>query len=58
VECCEHDVAIVDSTKLAAIQERTVEEPSDSKRSARSFEPAEGVKEIPVDPSNPDGKVL
>ncbi|XP_066341421.1 uncharacterized protein [Miscanthus floridulus] len=58
VECCEHTVAIVASTELVAIQERTAEEPLDSKRPARSFEPAEGVKEIPVDPSNPDGKLL
>ena len=30
----------------------------DSKWSAGSFEPTEGIKEIPVDPSSPDGKVL
>jgi len=58
VECCDHAAAIVASTELAAIQERTAEEPLYSKRSAGSFEPAEGIKEIPVDPSSPNGKVL
>ena len=58
MECCEHATTIVASSKHAAIQERTVEEPPDSKRLARSFEPTEGIKEIPMDPSNPDGKAL
>jgi len=58
VECCEHAAAIIASSELAAIRERTAGEPLDSKRSAGSFEPVEGIKEIPVDPSNPDGKVL
>ena len=51
-------MAIIASIELAAIQERTTKEPSDSKRSARSFEPTEGLKKIPVDPSDPDDKVL
>ena len=58
VECYEHAAAIIASTELAAIQERTAEEPLYSKRSAGSFEPAEGIKEIPMDPSNPDSKLL
>ncbi|XP_066360925.1 uncharacterized protein [Miscanthus floridulus] len=58
VECCEHAATIVASTELAAIGERTIEEPSDSKQSAGSFEPAKGVNKIPMDTSNPDGKVL
>ncbi|XP_066381623.1 uncharacterized protein [Miscanthus floridulus] len=58
VECCEHAAAIIASTELEAIWERTAEEPLDSKWLAGSFEPAEDDKEIPVDPSSPDGKVL
>ena len=58
VECYEHAAAIVASSELAAIQERIAKEPLDSKRSARSFELAKGIKEIPVDPSSPNDKVL
>ncbi|XP_066316712.1 uncharacterized protein [Miscanthus floridulus] len=58
VECCEHATVIIASTELVDIQEWTAKEPSDSKWSTRSFEPAEGIKEIPMDPSNPDGKAL
>ena len=58
MECCEHATVVVASTELTTIQEKTAEGPLDSKWSAGSFEPAEIIKEIPVDPSSPNGKVL
>ena len=58
MECCEHVVATVASIELVDIQERTAEEPPNSKRSSRPFEPAKGINEIPVDPNSPNGKVL
>ena len=58
VECYEHASAIIASEELAIIKEGTAEEAPDSKRSARSFEPAEGVKEVLIDPSNSKGKVV
>ena len=58
VECCEHASAIVASEELAVIKEGTAEEAPDSKRSARSFEPAEGIKVILIDPSSSEGKAV
>ena len=58
MECCEHAAAVVASTELTAIQERAIVEALDSKRSAGSFEPVEGIKEVLMDPSSPDDKVL
>ena len=40
------------------IKEGTAEEVPDSKRSIRSFKPAEGVKEVLIDPSSSEGKVM
>jgi hypothetical protein len=50
VECVEHGEAILESAALAA--------DLDPKRHAGSFEPAEDVKLVPLDPANPDGKAL
>ncbi|XP_066344228.1 uncharacterized protein [Miscanthus floridulus] len=58
VECYVHATIIVAPTKLTIIQERTIGEPLDSKHPARSFELAKGIKEIAMDPSSPNGKVL
>ena len=58
VECCEHASAIITSEDLMVIKEGTAEEAPDSKRSTESFEPAEGVKEVLVDPSSSKGKVV
>ena len=58
VECCEHVAAIVASKELAAIREEVVKEASDPKRSARYFEPVEGAKEVLIDPSGSEGKVV
>jgi len=57
-ECCEHAMAIVASKELAAIREEIVEEAPDHKRSAGSFEPVEGTKEVLIDSSNSEGKVV
>ena len=58
VECCEHASAIIASEELVVIKEGTVEEAPDSKWSARSFEPTEGVKEVLRDPSSSEDKVV
>ena len=56
VECRQHASAIIASEELAVIKEGTAEEAPDSKRSARSFERAEGVKEVLIDPSSSEDK--
>ena len=58
VEYCEHAKAIVASKELAAIREEVIEEAPDPKRSTRSFEPIEGAKEVLIDPSGFEGKVV
>jgi hypothetical protein len=58
VECCELTAATVTSEELVVIREETAEETPNSKRSAKSFEPIEGTKEVLIDPSNPEGKVV
>ena len=58
VECCEHAMAIVASKELAAIREEVVEEASDPKWLPGSFKPVEGAKEVLIDPSGSEGKVV
>ena len=58
VECCEHAVIIVASKELATIREEIVEETLGPKRLAESFEPVEGAKEVLIDPSDSEGKVV
>jgi hypothetical protein len=58
VECYELAVAAIASKELAVIRKETTEEAPDSKRLARSFEPREGTKEVLIDPSSSDDKVL
>ena len=58
VECCEHASMIITSKELEIIKEGTVEEAPDSKRPARSFEPTEGIKEILIDLSSSEEKVV
>ena len=58
VECCEHASAIITSKELTVIKEGTVEEAPDSKQSAGSFKPVEGTKEVLIDPSSSEGKVV
>ncbi|XP_066311135.1 uncharacterized protein [Miscanthus floridulus] len=58
VECREHTMAIVTSKELVAIREEVAEEAPDPKRTAGSFEPIEGAKEVLIDPSGSKGKVV
>ena len=58
VECCGHAIAIVASGELTALSEEVAEEALDTKKSTRSFESAEGSKEILIDPSNSEGKMV
>ena len=51
-------MAIVASKELAAIREEAIEEAPDPKRSAGSFEPVEGAKEVLIDPNGSKGKVV
>ena len=51
-------MAIVASKELVAIRKEVAKEAPDPKRSARSFEPVEGAKEVLIDPGSPKGKVV
>jgi hypothetical protein len=46
------------SEELMTIREAMDEDTPDSKGQAKSFEPIEDTKEVPVDPNDPNGKVL
>ena len=52
VECCDHATAIVTSRELAAIKKEVTEEAPDPKKSTGSFQPAEGSKEVLIDPDS------
>ena len=59
VECVEHAEALAVDEALVADLHRMANEAMDStQRHAGSFEPAEGVKDVPLDPNCPNGKVL
>ena len=58
VECCDHAAAIVVSRELAALRKEVTDEAPDPKRSTGSFEPADGSKEVLIDPGSPEGKVV
>jgi hypothetical protein len=58
VECCELTTATIASKELASIRVAAVEEAPGSKRPTCSFKPAENTKEVPVDPTGSDGKML
>ena len=51
-------MAIVASKELAAIREEVIEEAPNPKWWAGSFEPVEGAKEVLIDPSGSEGKVV
>ena len=53
VECVEYGEAIENSTELASNLEAHVAEAPEPKCHAGSFEPAEGTKKIPLDPTAP-----
>ena len=58
VECSEHATTIITSKELVAIREEVIKEAPDPKRSAGSFEPIEGAKEVLIYPSGSKGKVV
>ena len=58
VECCGHATAVVTSKELAALREEAAEKTPDAKKSTGSFELAEGSKEVLVDPSSSEGKMV
>jgi hypothetical protein len=58
VECVEHGEAILESATLAANLDGLANETPDPKRQAGNFEPAEDVKFVPLDPTDPKGKAL
>ena len=59
VECVEHAEALALDKALAAQLQEMAEEAMDSKqRHAGNFEPAEGTKDILLDPKTPDDKAL
>jgi hypothetical protein len=58
IECCEYAESIIESEALAVDLEARLREVPDPKRSISSFEPVEGVKEVPLDPSSSDSKTV
>jgi hypothetical protein len=56
VESCELASVVIAFEELAVIREETAKEAPDSKRTAGSVEPTEGVKEILIDPNNSGDK--
>ena len=58
VECCGHATAIVASGELAALKEEVTEETPDTKKSTGSFESTESSKEVLIDPSSSEGKMV
>ncbi|XP_066320353.1 uncharacterized protein [Miscanthus floridulus] len=58
VECYKHAMTIVASKELVAIREEVIKEAPDPKQSAGSFELVEGTKEVLIDPSGSEGKVV
>nr|XP_034595225.1 uncharacterized protein LOC117856898 [Setaria viridis] len=58
VKCCEYATAITIMSNLAVQLAKATEDRPDSKQPATSFEPTEGIKEVPLDPSSSDGRVV
>ena len=57
-KCCGHATAIIASEELDALKEEIAEEAPDMRKSTRSFESAEGSKEVLIDPSSSEGKTV
>jgi hypothetical protein len=53
-----HGEAVLESATLAANLDGLAKEIPDPKRHASNFEPAEDVKLVPLDPTDPNGKAL
>ena len=58
VECVEYGEAVENSTELALRIEALTAKAPEPKRHVSSFEPAEGMKKIPLNPNSSDDKVL
>ena len=58
VECYGHATAIVASGELAALREEVAEEAPDAKKSTGSFKSVEGSKEVLIDPSSSERKIV
>jgi hypothetical protein len=58
VECVEHREAVLESAVLAADLNGLANKIPDPKCHAGSFEPAEDVKLVPLNPTDPEGKAL
>ena len=58
VECYEHTIAIVATKELVAIRKEVTIKAPNPKRSAGSFEPVEGAKEVFIDPSGSKSKAV
>ena len=59
IECVEHVEAQAEDEALAATLDKMASEALDSThRHAGSFEPAEGIKKVPLDPNHPGDKAL
>jgi hypothetical protein len=58
VECCEYAEAIIESEVLAVNLEAHLREIPGPKHSISSFKPIEGVKEVPLDPSSSNSKMV
>ena len=58
VECCGHAATIIASRELAVLREEVAEKTPDAKKSTGSFESVEGSKEILIDPSSSEEKMV
>jgi hypothetical protein len=58
MECIEHGEALLESATMAADLDGLAKEIPDPKRHAGSFEPAEDIKLMPLDPTSSDGRAL
>jgi hypothetical protein len=58
VECVKHGEAVLESATLVADLDGLANEIPDPKRHAGSLEPAEDIKLVPLDPTDPKGKAL
>ena len=58
VECCGHATAIIAFRELVALKEEVVEGALDTKRLTELFDSVEGSKEVLIDPSSSEGKMI
>ena len=58
IECIEYAEALMEAETLIVNLDRLGSEAPDSKRRARTFEPTEAVKLIPVNPTCSDNRAL